>query len=102
MTARRPDLSAAGEPIAIIGMACRFPGANDIEAFWRLLETGKNAVAEGVPGSGVGRWGQLFGDKPVQSEGCRWAHSSTTSTSSTTRSSASRRWKSSSWTRSSA
>ncbi|MCY4647304.1 MAG: SDR family NAD(P)-dependent oxidoreductase [Gammaproteobacteria bacterium] len=72
MTARRPDLSAAGEPIAIIGMACRFPGANDIEAFWRLLETGKNAVAEGVPGSGVGRWGQLFGDKPVQSEGCRF------------------------------
>ena len=53
-------------------MACRFPGANDIEAFWRLLETGGNAVVEGVPGSGVGRWGQIFGDNAVQSEGCRF------------------------------
>ena len=60
------------EPIAIVGMACRFPGANDIEAFWRLLETGGNAVAEGVPGSGIGRWGQLFGDRPVRSEACRF------------------------------
>ena len=64
--------SASGEPVAIIGMACRFPGANDIEAFWRLLEAGGNAVTEGVPGSGVGRWGQLFGENPVQSEGCRF------------------------------
>lgn len=27
----------AGEPIAIVGMCCRFPGANDIEEYWRLL-----------------------------------------------------------------
>ena len=60
------------EPIAIIGMACRFPGANDIESFWRLLEEGRNAVTEGVPGSGVGRWGLLFGDEAVASEGCRY------------------------------
>ena len=77
MSASMPDsasrsASGSGEPIAIIGMACRFPGANDIEAFWRLLETGGNAVVEGVPGSGVGRWGQIFGDTPVQSEGCRF------------------------------
>ena len=26
--------------IAIIGMACRFPGANDIESFWRNLREG--------------------------------------------------------------
>ncbi|MGW5446789.1 acyltransferase domain-containing protein [Streptomyces asiaticus] len=39
--------------IAVIGMACRFPGANDIEAFWRLLETGTDAVKV-VP---EGRWG---------------------------------------------
>ncbi len=60
------------EPIAITGMACRFPGADDIEAFWRLLESGGNAVAEGVPGSGIGRWGQIFGDRAVQSEACRF------------------------------
>ena len=56
---------SSNEPIAIIGMACRFPGANDIEAFWRLLEAGGNAVTEGVPGSGVGRWGLIFGDEAV-------------------------------------
>ena len=32
------------EPIAIVGMACRFPGANDLDAFWGLLTEGKNAV----------------------------------------------------------
>ena len=53
-------------------MACRFPGAENLSAFWRLLEAGENAVSEGVPGSGVGRWGQIFGDDAVQSEGCRF------------------------------
>ena len=66
----KPDKS--DQPIAIIGMACRFPGASDISAFWRLLEAGGNAVSEGVPGSGVGRWGLLFPDDTVQNEGCRF------------------------------
>jgi acyl transferase domain-containing protein/acyl carrier protein len=36
---------AATEPIAIVGMACRFPGrADDLESFWRLLEQGVDAV----------------------------------------------------------
>ncbi|MCY3867998.1 MAG: SDR family NAD(P)-dependent oxidoreductase [Gemmatimonadetes bacterium] len=64
--------SVSDQPIAIIGMACRFPGAPGISAFWRLLEAGGNAVSEGVPGSGVGRWSQLFPDDTVQSEGCRF------------------------------
>ena len=62
----------AGEPIAIVGMACRFPGAADLDAFWRLLAEGQNAVTEGVPGSGVGRLGELFPDAAVQSEACRF------------------------------
>jgi glutamate-1-semialdehyde-2,1-aminomutase len=33
-----------GEDIAIVGMACRFPGADDTEAFWRLLCSGTSAV----------------------------------------------------------
>src|SRR5947209_12816435 len=41
------------EPIAIVGMACRFPGgANDPESFWRILRDGVNTISE-VPG---GRW----------------------------------------------
>lgn len=34
------------EPIAIIGMSCRFPGgANDPDAFWQLLHNGVDAIA---------------------------------------------------------
>ena len=40
-------------PIAIIGMACRFPGgANSPQAFWDLLKEGTDAICE-VPES---RW----------------------------------------------
>ena len=66
------EVFRSGEPIAIVGMACRFPGAENIAAFWKLLENGGNAVKEGVPGSGPGRWGQIFSDDTVQSEGCRY------------------------------
>ncbi|MBE9040674.1 polyketide synthase dehydratase domain-containing protein, partial [Oscillatoriales cyanobacterium LEGE 11467] len=35
------------EPIAIVGMGCRFPGgANDPASFWQLLRHGRNAVGE--------------------------------------------------------
>ena len=38
---------ARTEPIAIIGMGCRFPGgASSPDAFWRLLEEGADAVTE--------------------------------------------------------
>ena len=60
------------EPIAVVGMACRFPGADDLDAFWRLLEQGESAVTEGVPGSGVGRVGELFDRTTVQAEACRF------------------------------
>ena len=32
--------------VAIVGMACRFPGAADINAFWDLLESGVSMVRE--------------------------------------------------------
>ena len=64
--------SVSDQPIAIIGMACRFPSAPDISAFWRLLEAGGNAVSEGIPGSGIGRIGELFPDAAVQSVACRF------------------------------
>ena len=38
------------EPIAIVGMACRFPGnANTPQAFWKLLQDGVDAVTEIPP-----------------------------------------------------
>ncbi len=37
---------AAGEPIAIVGMGCRFPGAPDVDSYWRLLLDGRDAVGE--------------------------------------------------------
>lgn len=39
--------SAKTEPIAVIGLSCRFPGgAGSPEAYWRLLESGKSGVCE--------------------------------------------------------
>ena len=38
---------ARDEPIAVVGLGCRLPGgANDPDAFWRLLREGKDAVGE--------------------------------------------------------
>ncbi len=75
--AAEPDIrnrpgSQSEEPIAVVGMACRFPGANGVSAFWRLLEAGENAVSEGIPGSGVGRVGKLFQSATPQAEACRF------------------------------
>ena len=46
VTAVEQDRAAIGEPIAIIGMGCRFPGASDPAAFWRLLRNGEDAIRE--------------------------------------------------------
>jgi polyketide synthase PksN len=42
------------EPIAVIGMSARFPGAPNLDAYWRLLASASSAIAP-VPES---RWGQ--------------------------------------------
>lgn len=49
------------EPIAIIGMGCRFPGAaRDPESFWRLLNEGRDAITD-LP---TGRWDAALYDDP--------------------------------------
>jgi acyl transferase domain-containing protein/acyl carrier protein len=46
---------ARTEPIAIVGMGCRFPGdADSPTAYWQLLRDGVNAITEVPPG----RWGR--------------------------------------------
>ena len=66
-------------PIAIVGMACRFPGkANSPQAFWQLLTAGTDAITEvpdgrwnasrfhhpdaAAPGRMVTRWGGFVDD----------------------------------------
>jgi acyl transferase domain-containing protein/NAD(P)-dependent dehydrogenase (short-subunit alcohol dehydrogenase family)/acyl carrier protein len=41
--------SARHEPIAIVGMACRYPGCANLAAFWRLLIRGGDAITEVPP-----------------------------------------------------
>ena len=53
-------ISSSNEPIAIIGMGCRFPGSKNLSGFWNQLIEGGNAVVEGPPGSVIGRTGQQF------------------------------------------
>ncbi len=68
---------AKNEPIAIIGIGCRFPGANDPAAFWQLLRDGVDAIREipadrfdhhafyesdpATPGKMNTRWGGFLG-----------------------------------------
>ena len=69
----------APEPIAVIGLGCRFPGgADDPDAFWRLLRDGVDAITEVpadrwdvdalyapdpvAPGKMSTRWGGFVGD----------------------------------------
>ncbi len=44
MVASRPN--EALEPIAIVGMGCRFPGAGNLEQYWQLLVEGRDAISE--------------------------------------------------------
>ena len=56
----RPSVRRDEGPIAIVGMACRFPGAPDIDTFWHQLKQGANAVTDGRQDSGS--WDGVLGD----------------------------------------
>lgn len=57
--------AGANEPIAIIGIGCRFPGADGPSSFWRLLCDGVDAITEippdrwnpDSPATATTRWG---------------------------------------------
>jgi len=41
---------ATAEPIAVIGLACRFPGARDADAFWEMLRDGRDGLSRFTEG----------------------------------------------------
>lgn len=75
-----PEPASAVVPVAIIGMACIFPGAPDLEAYWASILQGRDSVREvpaerwniaqyydnGEPRSGksVSKWGGFIADTP--------------------------------------
>ena len=60
------------EPIAVLGMGCRFPGAEGVDAYWALLLRGEDAVGEVPPD----RWDAdaLWSDDAAAAgrAHCRW------------------------------
>src|SRR5204862_1690671 len=49
VAANRPDETSGiknTEPIAIVGLSGRYPGARDIEAYWLNLRDGKDCIIE--------------------------------------------------------
>ncbi|HVX40327.1 MAG TPA: beta-ketoacyl synthase N-terminal-like domain-containing protein, partial [Gemmatimonadaceae bacterium] len=60
-----------GEPLAIVGMSARFPGAPNLDAFWELIRTGGDGV-RAVPDARRG-WASPFDDLPAPSRGAERA-----------------------------
>ena len=50
-------------------MACRFPGAGDLAAFWELLESGADAMTDGRQDGGS--WSGAVGDPDAEDVACR-------------------------------
>jgi acyl transferase domain-containing protein/NADPH:quinone reductase-like Zn-dependent oxidoreductase/NAD(P)-dependent dehydrogenase (short-subunit alcohol dehydrogenase family) len=55
-----PPSMPVNDAIAIVGMACRFPGAEDLRSFWHQLEAGENAITDGR--ADPGPWNGASGD----------------------------------------
>jgi len=59
---KRQTEKSFGQDIAIIGMACRFPGANDLDEYWKVLSEGIDAVDE-IP-SERWDWREYYDEDP--------------------------------------
>ena len=68
VSAPDPPERPGDDGIAIVGMACRFPGAPDLDDYWRLLEAGVDMVTDGRRDAGP--WHGVDGD-PEAPDGAR-------------------------------
>ncbi|MDE0188818.1 MAG: SDR family NAD(P)-dependent oxidoreductase [bacterium] len=55
-----PATAVDDDGIAVVGMACKFPGADNLGAFWDLLDAGADAVTDGRRDAGA--WDGVVGD----------------------------------------
>lgn len=54
------ETDEGGGDVAVVGMACRFPGANDYDQFWANLLSGTNSISE-IPANRWD-WSSYFGN----------------------------------------
>ncbi|MCY3700312.1 MAG: SDR family NAD(P)-dependent oxidoreductase [Gemmatimonadetes bacterium] len=66
----RPTTETEQQGIAIVGMACRFPGAPDVSTYWDQLLAGADLVTEGR--TGVDYWLDRVGDPAAEHPAYRW------------------------------
>lgn len=92
-------VQTADEPIAIVGLSCRLPGADDADAFWEALVGQVDAIGA-VPDArlAAGTFDERHADVPPQ---VRLGAFSSGSMRSTRPFSAFPRWKPDAWIRSS-
>jgi acyl transferase domain-containing protein len=73
-------------PLAVIGMACRLPGADNLDDYWRLLCRSETAITElpperldqdlyyhpdrGIVGKTYSKLGGVVADRPFDRESC--------------------------------
>jgi acyl transferase domain-containing protein/NADP-dependent 3-hydroxy acid dehydrogenase YdfG/acyl carrier protein len=58
-----PELKSKREPIAIIGIGCRFPGAADLESLWDILRDARETVEE-YPGGRFSALDRFYDPEP--------------------------------------
>jgi len=63
------------EPIALVGIGCRYPGADGPRTFWNVLAQERDTVANDM--DGAHQWLQLAGEIAAggKSQGCQFAFS---------------------------
>jgi acyl transferase domain-containing protein len=62
------EVAQSSDDIAVVGMACRFPGANDCSEYWRNLVAGQTFIKQIPPERW--RWQDYWGDPATEENKC--------------------------------